>query len=79
DLETYRRRIGDQGPLAVDFSTLRRLMRRQLFTVPFENFDVLAGREISLEPADLVNKLVGQQRGGYCYELNGLFAMALSA
>jgi N-hydroxyarylamine O-acetyltransferase len=47
--------------------------------MPFENFDILLGRGIALEPAALCNKLVYRARGGYCFELNGLFLMALHA
>jgi N-hydroxyarylamine O-acetyltransferase len=45
--------------------------------IPFENFDVVLGRSIGLEPEKLFDKLVRTNRGGYCFELNGLFLMAL--
>lgn len=32
-----------------------------------------------MEPSDIVEKIVKQNRGGYCYELNGLFSLALEA
>jgi N-hydroxyarylamine O-acetyltransferase len=32
-----------------------------------------------MKPEDIVQKIVYDGRGGYCYELNGLFAMALEA
>lgn len=79
DLKSYFARIGfDQEPRR-DLETLTRLMRRQLFSIPFENLDVQAGKEISLIPEAIVDKLLHNNRGGYCYEVNGLFAMALSA
>jgi N-hydroxyarylamine O-acetyltransferase len=34
---------------------------------------------VSLVPEDIVHKIVGRGRGGYCYEVNGLFALALEA
>ncbi|MGM1331113.1 arylamine N-acetyltransferase family protein, partial [Klebsiella michiganensis] len=37
------------------------------------------GKIVSMEPDDIANKLLRQRRGGYCYELNGLFTMALEA
>lgn len=55
------------------------LMRRQLCTVPFENLDVQAGIGVSLVPEDIAGKILTHGRGGYCYEVNGLFAMALLA
>jgi N-hydroxyarylamine O-acetyltransferase len=54
-------------------------MRSQLFTVPFENLDVQAGKVVSLIPEEIVEKIIYHNRGGYCYEVNGLFAMALQA
>jgi N-hydroxyarylamine O-acetyltransferase len=54
-------------------------MRQQLFTVPFENLDVQAGKVVSLIPEEIVAKIIQRRRGGYCYEVNGLFAMALDA
>jgi N-hydroxyarylamine O-acetyltransferase len=58
---------------------LEALHRAQAYAIPFENFDILLGRGISLEPAALVEKLVRHRRGGYCFELNGLLLMALQA
>jgi N-hydroxyarylamine O-acetyltransferase len=54
-------------------------MRYQLFSVPFENLDVQQGKVISLVPEEIYRKIVERNRGGYCYEVNGLFAMALNA
>lgn len=78
-LPAYLARIGYQGPVSADMGTVRELMRRQLFTVPFENLDVQAGKIVSLVPEEIVEKIVHRKRGGYCYEVNGLFAMALEA
>jgi N-hydroxyarylamine O-acetyltransferase len=58
---------------------LEALHRAQVYTIPFENFDILLGRGITLEPAALCDKLVHHKRGGYCFELNGLFLMILQA
>lgn len=79
NLSDYLLRIGFTGQPQADLPTLRALMRCQLRSIPFENLDVLAGRGVSLVPEDIVRKLVHHRRGGYCYEVNGLFAMALAA
>lgn len=78
-LESYLKRIGYTGSLEHSADTLTKLMRAQLFSVAFENLDVQAGKIVSLVPEQIVDKIVGQGRGGYCYEVNGLFAMALQA
>ena len=78
-LNDYLKRINYTGTPQADLATLRDLMHQQLLTVPFENLDVQAGKIVSLVPEDIVAKIVYQPRGGYCYEVNGLFAMALAA
>lgn len=79
DLSTYFRRIGYNGQAVANAATLHGIMRQQLFSLPFENLDVQAGKVVSLVPEEITDKLLRQGRGGYCYELNGLFAMALEA
>ncbi|MCW2474202.1 MULTISPECIES: arylamine N-acetyltransferase [unclassified Symbiopectobacterium] len=79
DLSTYLRRINYTAQVSANSATLYALMRHQLFSVPFENLDVQAGKVVSLVPEEIVDKLLQRGRGGYCYEVNGLFAMALEA
>ena len=78
-LSAYFSRIGFEGAISADFVTLKRMMRCQLFSVPFENLDVQQGKIVSLVPEEIYCKIVERNRGGYCYEVNGLFAMALGA
>lgn len=75
----YCKRINFNGTAQADSETLTELMRCQLFSVPFENLDVQAGKIVSIEPQDIVKKIVYHPRGGYCYEVNSLFAMALAS
>lgn len=77
DLDAYMQRVGYSGPVNVDGPTLRALHRAHVATVPFENLDVILGRGISLDLADIQEKMVRQRRGGYCYESNLLFAAVL--
>lgn len=78
-LGDYLARIGFIGDVDKSLGVLVKLMRAQLQSIPFENLDVQAGKVVSLVPEDIVNKIVYSGRGGYCYEVNGLFAMALTA
>ena len=48
-------------------------------TVPFENLSIHLGEPISLDEDDLIGKIVSRRRGGFCYELNGAFALLLQA
>jgi N-hydroxyarylamine O-acetyltransferase len=79
DLDEYFKRIRYQGDIKPTATTLKAIMQHQLFNIPFENLDVLAKKGVSLVPEDIVNKLIHNHRGGYCYEVNGLFSMALTA
>lgn len=78
-LREYFDRIGYSGDAKADLATVAGMMRYQLFSVPFENLDVQAGKIVSLVPEDIVDKIIVRNRGGYCFEVNGLFAMALEA
>lgn len=73
----YLARIGARRPLALDAEALRQLHRAHLVAVPFENLSIHLGEPISLDEPDLVGKIVGRRRGGFCYELNGAFATLL--
>ena len=78
-LSDYLSRINYNGKTRPDLSTLTALMSAQLQSVPFENTEVQAGRIPSLIPEEITTKIIMNGRGGYCYEVNGLFAMALTA
>ncbi len=77
DLEAYFERIGYTGPREASLETLAALHTGHLGSIPFENVDVLLGRRIRLDLAGLQAKIVGGRRGGYCFELNTLFAAVL--
>ena len=84
----YLHRIG-LTPGSVDHkdrNTLRRLQRAHVTTVPFENLSIVGTphrsenrRGVDLSPAALYEKIVERKRGGYCFELNGLFHDLLAA
>ena len=77
DIAAYLDRIGYDGPRAPTLETLRALHRGHMLTVPFENLDIHLGRTIVLDEAAFFDKIVRQRRGGFCYELNGLFSALL--
>ncbi|WP_438272825.1 arylamine N-acetyltransferase family protein [Streptomyces sclerotialus] len=79
DIEAYLRRIGAERPVVPDAEALRRLHLQHLRTVPFENLSIHLGEEIVLTERALLDKVVRDRRGGFCYELNGAFAMLLTA
>lgn len=73
----YLNRIGYNGPTRPDEAALSALHLAHLRAVPFENLDIHWQRPIHLEEGALYDKIVHQRRGGFCYELNGLFAWLL--
>src|SRR6267142_3850477 len=77
DTQAYLKRINYTGPLAVSAETLRLLQVAHLRTVPFENLSIHSGEPILLNDEALFEKIVRRRRGGFCYELNGLFAALL--
>jgi N-hydroxyarylamine O-acetyltransferase len=75
----YLRRLGLERAERPSLPFLTRLQRRHLLRVPFENLDIFWGRPFPLEVQRAYSKVVELRRGGFCYELNALFASALSA
>ncbi len=78
-LSHYLERIGLSNAPVPDEKGLHELHARQAFSIPFENLDIHLGLTISLNPEILISKIVHDRRGGYCFELNGLLALALKA
>ncbi|HSW40790.1 MAG TPA: arylamine N-acetyltransferase [Acidobacteriota bacterium] len=77
DLDSYFERISYGGKTAVSEETLRELHIAHTLNIPFENLDVFYGVPILLDGPSLFNKLVNNRRGGYCFEMNGLFSLVL--
>ena len=78
DTRAYLERIGYRGSLQPSAATLQALQRAHLLAAPFENLDIQLGRPIILDRAALFDKIVRRRRGGFCYELNRLFAALLA-
>ncbi len=76
-LDQYLRRIGWTDNVAVDLATLRGLHRHHLTAIPYENLDIHLGTSLPLELPRIFAKIVGENRGGWCFEMNALFAWAL--
>lgn len=75
DVEMYLRRINYSGKLVPTLETLSHLQECHLLHVPFENLDIHTDTKIELDNS--YNKIVLQNRGGFCYELNSLFYQLL--
>ncbi len=79
DIDAYLDRINYHGSLTPGYETLAALQRAHMLSVPFENLDIVPlHRLIRLDMPALWNKIVVMRRGGFCYELNGLFGWLLA-
>lgn len=78
DLDRYLDRIAHR-PGAATPEALAALQAAQLTAIPFENTEPYLGKVPDLDPAAIWKKLVVDGHGGYCFELNTLFGMALAA
>ena len=72
-VKEYLQRINYSGELMVSHESLRNLQKAHLFSVPFENLDIHNKIPIKLDLDLLYEKIIINHRGGFCYELNGLF------
>jgi N-hydroxyarylamine O-acetyltransferase len=77
DIQAYLKRINYSGTPDISHDSLRELQRKHMVSVPFENLDIHLGIPIVLDEGLLFEKIVNRRRGGFCCELNGLFAALL--
>ncbi|XP_072340229.1 arylamine N-acetyltransferase, pineal gland isozyme NAT-3-like isoform X1 [Scyliorhinus torazame] len=77
DVRKYLARIGYQGPTQPSLENLKAIHERHILSVPFGSLSIHCGERIVPEVPLLYRKIVEQQRGGFCYELNGLFSWLL--
>jgi len=78
-IQQYLDRIDYRGEVNNSLATLHALHQKHLMHIPFENLDIFLGKPINLSTTALFDKLILRGRGGFCYELNGLFFALLSA
>lgn len=77
DVEKYLARIGYAGGREPSAANLAALAKAHRFTVPYDSLDLWRRRPTTLATEALYDKIVTRRRGGYCFELNGLFAWLL--
>lgn len=77
--ETYLSKLKISSTPKCNEESLRELHRAQCFAIPFENVNPFLQRSVNLDLPNLSEKFLAQNRGGYCFELNGFFLAALHA
>ncbi len=73
----YLERLGipaDADGLHCGRELLNRLQYAHVTMIPYENIDILRGIPLPMTFDKQYEKIILHRRGGYCFELNGLFA-----
>lgn len=78
DLKAYFNRINYNGDASLTFNTLNAITEAHAKAITFENLDVILHKRIFLSDEAIFEKLVTNQRGGYCFEQNALMLQALT-
>ncbi|MEJ2616829.1 MAG: arylamine N-acetyltransferase [Ignavibacteriaceae bacterium] len=77
-VQSYLNKIGINKIKAPSLEFLAELQNRHLLSVPFEDLDI-PERRIELDLDKVYEKIIPTKRGGFCYELNGLFHWLLTS
>jgi N-hydroxyarylamine O-acetyltransferase len=72
-------RIGLDAAPSADSAGLRAVHRAYVSHVPFEDLAVQLGESAPLDPDALVDRVLTGGRGGYCFEVNTVFALLLES
>jgi N-hydroxyarylamine O-acetyltransferase len=77
-LAPYLKRIGIDLIKDLSPEFLAELQSRHMLSIPFEDLDIPTIR-IELDLEKIYDKIIPAKRGGFCYELNGLFYWLLTS
>lgn len=81
-IRTYFNRLGlpvPSDPPVCNRALLDKLQYAHVTQIPYENLDILDGIDLPMTFDGQFRKMIIRQRGGYCFELNGVFAGLLKA
>ncbi len=77
-VDNYLERIGYGSLVKLDEAGLYGVHEAHSYAVPYENLEIMDGKPLTLDVESVYNKIVVRRRGGYCFEVNGLFSWLLS-
>jgi len=75
--QQYLNKLEYDGPVCPTYEVLSALQYAHLMHIPYENLDSLDHKVTSLNHQELFRKIILENRGGICFELNGLYAWLL--
>jgi arylamine N-acetyltransferase len=78
-INLYLHKIEYKKNIELNGKTLKALQIAHLKNIPYENLDILNHVPLSLDAEALFKKMILNYRGGYCFELNGLYSNLLKS
>lgn len=75
DKSRYFKRIGipENTEITESVEFLNLIHFQNCVSIPYENLDLVDGKLLSLKSEDVLDKICSN-RGGYCFEINGLLS-----
>ena len=75
--KSYLKRLDCENNEAISLENLQHLHKKHLLTIPFENLCLMTKTKVEMNIETIYNKIINEHRGGFCFELNQLFAWLL--
>ena len=73
NVDKYLEKLNYRGKTNPNLDNLKKIHQKHMYSIPFENLDIHNNEKIVLNLEKVERKVINNSRGGYCYELNGLF------
>ena len=77
NVQNYLKRIKSEHLTEISLENLRNLHANHLLNISFENFSIALNQNVGMSLETIYNKIINNKRGGFCFELNQLFAWLL--
>jgi N-hydroxyarylamine O-acetyltransferase len=77
NLENYLKRIKSEHLTEISVENLHSLHANHLLNISFENFSIALNQYVKMNLDIIYDKVINRKRGGFCFELNQLFAWLL--
>jgi len=72
----YFKRLGlvqNLDDIQLDIELLKMIQYAHVMNIPYENIDIVNNIQLDLNNDKLFEKMIDNNRGGYCFEINSLF------
>jgi len=79
NVDEYLAHIGYTGSKEPTLANLDALHSCHLFSIVFENMSCIIGEKVQLDHDWIFEKIIKRGRGGFCFELNGMFHWLLKS